>query len=97
MHTHAHSHGPYSARPHPGYVVLDVGGDIGALIVHTDSEMHGLEVEISRTGNDGARTHKDVLERSMGGTPAYTAVFDGLRPVATRSGWAARRGRAGSW
>src|SRR6266852_4327409 len=62
----------YSARRHPERVVLDIGGSLGALIVHTDAGMHGVEVEISATGEDARRSHKDVLEREIGGRPAYT-------------------------
>ena len=40
---------------------------------------HEIEVEISATGQDERRTHKDVLEREINGRPAYTAVFDKLR------------------
>lgn len=75
---HGTPHEAYSARPHPEYVVLDLGGEVGALIVYTDQEMHGVEVEISQEGDDDTRTHKDVLERTMGTTPAFTAVFDNL-------------------
>lgn len=76
-HTHAAGEN-YSARAHPEPVVLDIGEDVGALIIHTHAAMHGVEVEISATGQDGRRTHKDVLEREIGGRPAYTAVFDKL-------------------
>ena len=41
--------------------------------------MLGVEVEISATGHDDQRTHKDVLEREINGHPAYTAVFDKIR------------------
>ena len=71
--------GDPTARAHPEHVVLDIGGEIGALIVHTDGGMHGVEVEISATGNDDERSHKDVLEREINGRPAYTAVFDKIR------------------
>jgi hypothetical protein len=81
---HSHDHGVgsgenYAARRHPEQVVLDIGEDIGALIVHTDAGMVGVEVEISATGEDGRRSHKDVLEREINGRPAYTAVFDKIR------------------
>ena len=33
-------------------MVLDLGDGIGALIVHTDPELLGVEVEISPTGKD---------------------------------------------
>ncbi len=74
----AHEH--YAARPHPEFVVLEIGPDLGALIVHTDATMHGVEIEISPSGDDARRSHKQVLERSVGGRPAYTAVFDQLPP-----------------
>jgi hypothetical protein len=84
-HGHTHSHSPgtngenHAARRHPEYVVLDIGDDIGALILHTNAEMHGVEVEISATGQDHRRSHKDVLEREINGRSAYTAVFDNIR------------------
>jgi hypothetical protein len=71
-------HENYSERPHPEYVVLDIGGQFGALIVHTDPALHGTEVEISPQGEDSNRSHKDVLERGEGGRVAFTAVFDRL-------------------
>ncbi len=87
MHSHGHGHNHnhetseenHAARRHPEQVVLDIGGDIGALILHTRADMLGLEVEISATGEDHRRSHKDVLEREINGCPAYTAVFDNIR------------------
>jgi len=76
MHAHAHQH--YAARSHPEFVVLELGEDVGALIVHADPALHGMEIEISRAGHDHLRSHKEVLERRVGGEPAFTAVFDGL-------------------
>jgi hypothetical protein len=84
-HVHCHGrdgqprHQRYAARRHPEAVVLDLGGDIGALIIHTEADMHGVEVEISASGQDDARSHKEVLEREINGQPAYTAVFDNVR------------------
>jgi hypothetical protein len=74
-----HAHEKYSDRPHPEFVVLEIGDDLGALIVYTDPAMHGSEIEISPAGDDDARSHKDVLERSLGGRPAFSAVFDQIR------------------
>jgi hypothetical protein len=71
-------HENYAARPHPEYVVLDIGGGLGALIVYADAAMHGSEVEISPADDDSDRSHKDVLERGKGGRTAFTAVFDRL-------------------
>lgn len=71
-------HEHYAARPHPEFVVLEIGPDLGALIVHTDANMHGVEIEISPSADDAQRSHKQVLERSVAGRPAFTAVFDQL-------------------
>jgi hypothetical protein len=83
MHRHPHSHEAseedYAGRRHSEAVVLDIGEDVGALIVHTDAGMLGVEVELSATGQDDGRSHKDVLEREVNGRPAYTAVFDKIR------------------
>jgi hypothetical protein len=74
-----HDHvGDYSSRKHPEFIVLDIGEDVGALIVHTDPDMHGVEIEISPVGEDQCRSHKQVLERNIDHHPAFTAVFDGL-------------------
>ena len=78
-HLHAGVAEDYAARPHPEFVVLDVGGAVGALIVRTDPEMHGVEIEISPVADEHDRSHKQVLERKQGEEPAFTAVFDGLR------------------
>jgi hypothetical protein len=74
-------------------VVLDIGEDIGSLIVHTDHDLHGAEVEISPTGNDEHRSHKEVLEREASGRPAFTAVFDML-PAGRYTVWANGEPRA---
>jgi hypothetical protein len=76
-HRHTTAEG-YASRPHPEQVVLDIGGDLGALIVHTGPHMVGVEIEISADARDNDRTHKEVLEREINGRPAYTAVFDKL-------------------
>jgi hypothetical protein len=69
----------YAARTHPEFVVLEIGDDVGALILRTDPDLHGKEIEISPAEDDGLRSHKEVLERSINGESAFTAVFDGLR------------------
>lgn len=79
-------HENHSGRAHPEYVVLEIGEDLGALIVYTEPALHGKEIEISPTGADHARSHKDVLERSRADRPAFTAVFDQL-PEGTYTLW----------
>ena len=81
-HQHAHDHGghrhhdPGEVRAQP--VVLDLGDGVGALIVHTDPQMLGVEVEISPAGDDGDRQHKEVLKRAMGPVTATVLVYDNL-------------------
>jgi hypothetical protein len=80
-HDHGHTHEDHHAaahRPHPEPVVLDIGGDLGALVVYTDPELLHSEIEISPADDDGDRSHKDVLERVLGGRSLYAAVFDRL-------------------
>jgi hypothetical protein len=71
---HHHHHAEIRAQP----VLLDLGDGVGALIVHTDPELLGVEIEISPAGHDTARQHKEVLRRSMGQTVATVLVYDNL-------------------
>jgi hypothetical protein len=64
------------ARPHPEPVVLNIGGPLGALIVHWDAEHLDTPIEISRTGHDDDRQHQHVLKRPLDGKTFYAAVFD---------------------
>jgi hypothetical protein len=63
-----------------GPAVLDIGPDIGALVVYTSAACHGLEIEISPKTEQGQRTHTAVLERHMGGRAVHAAVFAELMP-----------------
>ena len=71
-------HEHYAARVHPEFVVLEIGDELGAMIVHTGPDMHGVEIEISPVGDDERRSHKQVLERTAAERSEYTAVFDKL-------------------
>ena len=62
----------------PQHVVLELGDGIGALIVHTDPEMVGNEVEISPSSDDRCRSHKAVLRRRAGHNNFSVLVFDNL-------------------
>src|ERR1022692_1752608 len=62
-----------------GSVVLNVGRDIGALVLHTPADLDGREIEISPDGVPAARrTHSQVRERRAGGNVQYAAVYPGL-------------------
>lgn len=58
--------------------MLDLGPGVGALVLHTGADLHGVEVEISPAGRDGERSHKQIHERPVNGRPLYGAVFDSL-------------------
>jgi hypothetical protein len=64
------------ARPHPEPVVLDIGGDVGALIVHGSAELVDTPIEVSPAGQDGQKFHQHILERPLPGGTSYAAVFD---------------------
>jgi hypothetical protein len=66
--------------------MLDVGPGVGALVLHTAPDLHGAEIEISPSGSDDARSHKQVHERPVAGRPLYAAVFDRL-PVGEYTLW----------
>jgi hypothetical protein len=58
--------------------VLDIGQDVGALIVHCSEELHGREIEVSPQGNAARRTHTEVLARKVGTRTVFAAVFPAL-------------------
>ena len=68
----------HSKDPRPEHVMLDLGPGVGALVLHTGAELHGMEIEISPMGSDDARSHKQVHERPASGRPLYAAVFDSV-------------------
>jgi hypothetical protein len=63
----------------PGTVVLDLGADVGALILYTPAELDSAEIEISRDDEPGAhRTHSEVRQRPMTNATVYAAVYPSL-------------------
>lgn len=75
-HDHVSAHNPGAGQ---GPVVLDIGEDVGALVLHTRADMVGSEIEISPVGDDDRRHHVEVLpRRTPGGRVVPTAVFGAL-------------------
>jgi hypothetical protein len=63
----------------PGRVLLDIGGDVGALIITAPAELAGTEIEVSPVRPAAAgRTHALVRERRLGGTACHAAVYPAL-------------------
>jgi hypothetical protein len=87
---------PAAGPSGPGTVVLELGAEIGALILYAPAKLDGAEIEISRDDDPGARrTHSQVRQRHMATVTKYAAVYpdlqagqytiwrDGHRPAAT--------------
>ena len=82
-------------RVHDEPVVLDIGRDIGALVIYTGPELHGREVEVSLQEPDAKRVHTAIHERRLRDRTIYAGVIptlpagdydvwgDGLDPVRT--------------
>jgi hypothetical protein len=71
--------GPKLGPSHAGNVVLDIGADTGALILHTPAEMLGREIDVTPASAPGAHgTHSLVRERRVSGTTSYAAVYPAL-------------------
>ena len=73
---HAHEHDP--GVPVTEEAVLDIGGDVGALILHTDASFRGREIEVSPLGRDDRRVHTAILERRIRGAVRFAGVYPSL-------------------
>ena len=62
----------------PGTVVLDIGGDVGALIITTPAAMAGEEIHVSPMRDPARRTHAIVRERRLGPACSHAAVYPAL-------------------
>ena len=66
-------------RVHEEHVVLDIGCDVGALVLYTSPAHRGREIEVSPVGDASRRTHTAVLERRTGGRTFFAAVYPELQ------------------
>jgi hypothetical protein len=78
--SHDHRYGPSQAAS----VILDLGADIGALIIEADKSLLGVEIEISPVPQAEettvpVRTHSMVRERLTHPHPTYDAVYPDLK------------------
>jgi hypothetical protein len=77
-HTHTHEDLSYAGQ---GAVLLDIGGDVGALIVQMPADLDGVEIEICPVDEEHAaavRPHVAVLGRPAGRAIVHAAVFPSL-------------------
>lgn len=68
---------PQQAASFDASVVVDIGRDIGALVIYTSNEMAGSEIEITPVHGD-TRTHTAVRERRLDNGVTHAAVFPRL-------------------
>jgi hypothetical protein len=81
---------------HAGSVVLDIGGETGALILHTPAEMLGREIDVTPADSPDAHgTHSLVRERQVSGAVGYAAVYPAL-PVGEYLIWQDRATSVGT-
>jgi hypothetical protein len=71
---HVHTMDP----SHDGSVVVDIGGNVGALVLYTGAEQLGVEIDVEALGEPGSRTHVAVRERHVGGATTFAAVYPAL-------------------
>jgi hypothetical protein len=71
----------HNARAGQGPVVLDIGGDVGAVVLTVPADLSGEEIEIrpvSGLAPDRPLRHVGVVARPIAGGHVYSAVFDAL-------------------
>ena len=83
-----HTHGPegsvvvetgqHHGPSFDGSVVLDIGGSIGAVVLHVPAELAGLEIDIDGISPGATSTHSLVRPRLMPTETLYAAVYPGL-------------------
>ncbi len=63
----------------PGTVIMELGAEVGALILYTPADLDGAEIEVSRHGDPAARrTHSQVRKRHVANATQYAAVYPSL-------------------
>jgi hypothetical protein len=71
-----HSHPEKTMAPSgEGTVVLDIGGDTGAVVIHSPGWLDGAELEIRPVGSGWDGTHTSVRRRQLRQGTCFAAVF----------------------
>lgn len=90
-HDHVHAHGSHGSAGGPGHEhplegyhvhggapALDIGGDIGAMVVTMDAASLGTELHLRSEHEPPTTVHTGVWERGQGGATVVAAVFPDL-------------------
>ena len=62
-------------RIHTAPVVLDIGDEMGTLVIYTGADLLGREIEVSPVADNSQRVHTDVAERQFNSRSVCAAVF----------------------
>jgi hypothetical protein len=69
----------YIDRVYTEHVVLDIGENIGSLVIYTGEKWRGKEIQVSPKGIDSAKlVHTVVWERRFNGRVAFAGVYAAL-------------------
>lgn len=69
----------YVERVHTEQALLDIGEDIGALVIYTREELRGKEIQVSLKGTCAAKlVHTAIWERRFNGRVAFAGVYPAL-------------------
>jgi hypothetical protein len=62
-----------------GTVILDIGNDVGALVLHTPGEWLGREIDLVSDDRSVPHTHSAVRERRSPEGSVYAAIYPQLQ------------------
>ena len=62
-----------------GSVVLEIGGDVGALMLCTTPALNGVEIDLDPDDATLPHTHSAVRERQLVNRVSYAAVYPSLK------------------
>ena len=69
----------YVERVHTEHALLDIGEDIGALVIYTRAELRGKEIQVSRKGTNAAKmVHTAIWERRFNGRTMFAGIYPTL-------------------
>jgi hypothetical protein len=69
----------YVERIHTEQAALDIGENIGALVIYTREEFRGKEIQVSLKGSNSAKlVHTAVRERRFNGRTVFAGIYPSL-------------------
>ncbi len=74
-----------------GSVVLDIGGNVGALIIRVPADLTGAELELTPMDPSVTKVHTEVRERRLDSGSVYAAVYPQLAAGEYEVDWNAQR------